>query len=1279
MSDSSTVIRSGPCRKLLARLAAALLCVTPLGAQQAQPSKAALEPAFPAQNESLVFVEGEDAVSTNFAREPVLNYDCSGSRTLQLNRIAGLEGVGSFYADYVFTVPRSGSWELWYGGTPPGPQDLQSPSYASPFQVTVDSGEPLAVHRESVSVVENYSPSYYWVRVGDLTLDAQRHRVRFEVTAKRRIDGRYYFYLDCFFLVKKEAGKRLLAAPVPAVFPKDLAGPDKPFMAVDDYLIRIRDNPGKVGPLIESSLIYTLLGDSLSALKYLGRASVIEPHNTEILALIARNRIWKGDVAEGLKKYRELLNVDPKRRELWLEAGKVAAWSGLYEDSIGFYRDALVAFPNDLDLLVNLGLVYLWSSRGQEAERVFKQANGIAGTDALLLKEMGGNYRENGYPDRAVVSYKAAIAAAPQDLESYLLLISTWQALGKKEEAQKVMKLITDTFAPSSRLTSYMDSFTEKQGLKEDVMEEYRQKLAANPDNLVLRQVLAQAYFWNGLRANAIAEYRHILDNHAYRAIKDMESRSSRLIAFIDRSYLLSDFFSRIPASVQSIRSALSNQLSKYRRALTVRDDARKSADAAQAAQARITKPADAATAGQAVQAAEARLQAAETAVGEEGDALARTIADSRAHVEQFSTLWLALAADREQISALQETDRAAEEAFSQVTKTNHWVFDRAGTMTELAPDVKDNSLARLVTAKLFLMDRQTSAAQRMLAPDAVEPAGTEPSSAPGALYTLAQARLWAGQAGEALPLIARLSQSPDPASVPSYFAELQGLVQSIQSPPQASAEVSDSPATDADAAVTALALAEKEAVAERMQLQKDLMLLHSLYRRAMVRAFYAMDEATSSIRNELGDYYLAQEDLEHAIAQFRKVLFIDPKDLSATFRLGKVYQWKRDWKAALDSYMAVYRVDPFFENVASLYNQVAREHPDSISSLGYYFADTQQVQWHAEARWSQAFDSTWGISAVYQTDSMRSVEPESDLTDHSAWQVHDISIGVPIDLYKVNLKITPAVGGFLAANQLFVQTLTDPPGTPTFSQDFFGIYTAEPYLKVDASLGLGSALFLTTSFRGGRYLQTLDALRTPVYDASGEMNLATSLNFIDFWPLHDTSLRTYGRADYLVDKFYNYKNFIYTAVQEFTITILKGGSPYSTLAVTPGVTWQDSTLAPALEEPYLYYAPRGILIAGGSVTGSTWIGVGEGSVLGLSLRGFVGTYQQYLLDPGLTISRAKLEAELNANLTRGNSTWALTAMFTATYKPSLASPRDYWSAFVRVSYSAKLPSVLAP
>jgi len=209
-----------------------------------------LEPVFPAENGNLVFIEAEDAVSTNFAREPVLNFGTSGFRTLQLNRGTGLEGVGSFYADYVFRLPGSGTWELWYGGTPPGPRDDLYPSYTSPFSVSLDSQKPQPVTRETVAAVENYSPTYTWNLIGDRSLDAGRHTIRFEVTEKRRIDGRYFFYLDCFFLVKKEDGKRLLAQPLPAAFPRNMddRSIDAPFPTIDDMLIRIRIIPARSSP-----------------------------------------------------------------------------------------------------------------------------------------------------------------------------------------------------------------------------------------------------------------------------------------------------------------------------------------------------------------------------------------------------------------------------------------------------------------------------------------------------------------------------------------------------------------------------------------------------------------------------------------------------------------------------------------------------------------------------------------------------------------------------------------------------------------------------------------------------------------------------------------------------------------------------------------------------------------------------------------------------------------------------------------------------------------------
>ncbi|MCX7039018.1 MAG: hypothetical protein NT005_07795, partial [Spirochaetes bacterium] len=890
MSDT---VRFGPLAVLVALLAV-LACPAVAAEEAASAAAAKIEPVFPVENESLVLVEGEDAVSTNFAREPVLNYGCSGFRALQLNRFTGLQGVGTFYADYVFTVPSSGTWELWYGGTPPGPRDELYPSYSSPFQLTIDGQKPMQVSRETMAVVENYSPSFYWNLVGSVPLEARRHRVRLEVTEKRRIDGRYLFYLDCFFLVKKESGKRVLVQPLPSVFPRDLDNRaiNSPFPTIDDALIRVRDNPAAIEPLLDLSLVYTLLGDNLNAIKYLNAAALIQPKNADLILLTAKNRIWKGDTAEGLKKYRELLDLDPARREMWLEAGKVAAWTGRFDDSIKFFTDGLAAFPKDLDLTVNLGLTYVWASRGQDGERVFREAQSIAGSDAGKLKEIARIYRVNGYPDRAIQASNAAIAAAPQDLSAYLLLSETYQAMGKTADSEAVQKKIAETFAPSPRLSSYLESFKEKQGLKEQVMAEYRQKLADNPDNLVLRQTLAQAYFWNGQKSRAIEEYQHILANHAYIFLRNAETEAAAILRLLDRGFLLSDFFARAPLLAQQKRTLLVAEVAKHRQALSSRDAAQKSLAAAKSAQAKAKEGQEADRALAAVQAEEDRLLTAEGALGKEEAALAALTADARALVSLVTGLASAGSSDSGTMGGLQEQDAKAEEAFAAVMKASAWKLDRAGTLAELSLDTADNALARLVTAKIYMMDRQTASAQSLLGKYANDPGG----AGTGAAFTLAQSLLWSGKAKEAGSLIASLAASPGSAVLPSYFADLAALqktLESASSPGQpAGAQPGEDPLAAVDAVSAELAKAEKEAGIQKDLLQKNLTLLQILYRRAMVRAFFAWDQGTSSIRNELGDYYLAEEppNLDEAIVQFRRVLAVDPADLSATFRLGKVY-----------------------------------------------------------------------------------------------------------------------------------------------------------------------------------------------------------------------------------------------------------------------------------------------------------------------------------------------------------------------------------------------------
>ena len=67
-------------------------------------------------------------------------------------------------------------------------------------------------------------------------------------------------------------------------------------------------------------------------------------------------------------------------------------------------------------------------------------------------------------------------------------------------------KLIQNTFNKSDKLTRYLSIYKVKQSLKDRVIAQYENKLKEQPDNLALRAMLAQTYFWNGFKEKAIEE-----------------------------------------------------------------------------------------------------------------------------------------------------------------------------------------------------------------------------------------------------------------------------------------------------------------------------------------------------------------------------------------------------------------------------------------------------------------------------------------------------------------------------------------------------------------------------------------------------------------------------------------------------------------------------------------------------------------------------------------------------------------------------------------------------
>ncbi len=1227
-----------------------------------------IEPVFPTENQNLIFVEGEDAVVTNFDKQPIFNYSASGLRTLQLSTTSDPNDNFGYYADYVFYVDRPGTYELWYGGTPPGPYGTSEPSYTSPFEYVLDGESPVQVYANDVSVGKSYTPSFYWNQVGRVNLSAGRHQLQFRVTEKRKYDNRYFFYLDCFFLVRVQNGVPVSEQPLPELFPSSLKGGTTglPYKFIEDYLIEIRDHPANVQAYIDLSLDYALVGDNLSALKYLNRAGELDPNNETVSLLKAKNLLWKGDTANGLSAYRDLLNKDPSNVNLWAEAGKVAAWSGRYSDSISFFTDGLKHFPNNLTLLVNLGLTYLWSGDEQKAQSLLLHAREAASSDYGRLMQLARTLTIAQAYSRAVDVYDAAIREYPKNLEGYLSLEKLLMDTGKAADAEKVRKQMSDTFVQSDRLSQFLQLSQTKQKLKSRLISNYEAELAKQPDNLALREILARAYFWNGLREKGTAEYLNILANYTYRKLRGSEDSSLDLVTLLDRSYVFARYYRSVDEEVRQLKKELTDSLSAYRAAAKVLTEYQDKVDAAR--QKGQTPPA--APSGTDPQ---ANVRQTEQAV-------AQALSKAQGFLERFSQAGIELKNDENSLKPIAEQEKKEHTAFQKVIDSSKWHWRESDTLAELSK-VQDSgaALASYSIGKIDQIEGQLSSAADIFNKNL----GQE--GAPFR-YQLSQTLLWMGNPARATAELKKLPADSQETHNAFPWLDLASTLS------QALSATGFSPGVPDEKLVQDVLLrldsTSAEAKQETNAIAVDQSTMHGILRDRLIRAIYQNQEETFQLRKDLGDYYLTERKFEDAIRQFRQVLAIDPWNIGALFRIGQVYKSKGNWKQALANFEKVYYSDPTYENVAHQYNDLARQHPDSLSFDAWTMTDSQHLSFRGSAEYSTPIDSTFGLDIRYAVNTQRLFAMQIDQTvppptppypseAPNSYQTNTVTLGVPINLYGIKLKITPRIGGTVA-NRL------DNATTSNLAVLNLGNLVVDPVVVVDGELSLGRYVYLTGNYTLERYAETygpyllasagiLSPPVTSVFDNSGEMNLSVNLGFLGGFPFKNSSIRSYGRVDFLSDS-----NLIYTVLEELNLNLLTIPKTATSISLIGSAQLQNSTRS--AQPTYLYYAPMGELLAGGGVQGSTWLPVG-GDTIGLSIRTIASYYGQKIFSLSDLINLYQLTGEGRIEYDRGNGAVYLDASLSATnqYQPA-ANPRwNYWSMTISLGYSAQLPTLLAP
>lgn len=1189
------------------------------------------DPVFPVEAPGLIYIEGEDAVSTNFAPEANLDYASSGQRMLQLNQ--GPQAPGApFFAEYAFYADQTADYELWLGGTPPGTQDALLPSYASPFKYILDGGTPLSVYRENVNVVETYTVTNYWsVLKGPIHLTKGPHVLRFEISEKRRFDSRYYFYLDALFLLKSGTGS-LPAETLPALFPKDRTNRsiDHYYNSITQYEAKIQNAPKDINGYLELARVYSLVADYTDALKILSRAQTNAGDDPRITLLQAKNQIWSGEFAEGLRLYRIYLKTNPDNESVWAESAKVIAWLGQYNDSLALYREGLKNFPDDLNLLVNQGLTMLWANRVKEGEAILGEAWNRAKSDPAIIKTLGTIYWVNGYPDKTIDTYRKGTAAWPDNLELLLLLEEAILKQGQPDAAKEVKARILKTFALSDRLNSYLDTFELKNTLKQTVLDGYAKRLEANPDDLTLREELARAYFWNGRKNEAILETRNILVNRLYRQFQDLDHDlldSYRLLdgAAINRAFLSS----AIPEARQH-QSSLQSAFDTWKKAFAL--------------ELGLSNPKADAT----------KLPIAKESAAVAENALAIELLKAQQQLDLFGQVTdsvdaLQTAADIE--LAAGETDKNA------LAKRKPWTWDRNFLLLELnQASARKVPLADYLLVRLGLLEGRPVAASLAKLP--------QDGNSPREFRVLAnQATLWQGKPIESAAL-----------SGGDYFAYGGNLTKLAALRPRqdvAETHFNDDTPLKVQDVLKELAALPARAQARLINLAKldDGLRQHALWR--MQVQYYQYEADSFGLRYQLGDYYLNLNQYQDARIQLEHALLVEPWNINARFALGRASQMSGDWSGAMKLYQEVFKSDPRFENTASLYNQLAKIHADRINSSIASFWDSNRTTTSSRLEYEAGGSSIIGFKAGYTLDMLRLIKPVVLVSQPIPKS--NLPVTINLNTFDFTLPLTFSDIGltaFIKAGGVFKDKF--------FSIDDYALsHVIVPTDLSDnivvaplVSAGLGWAigpLSLNGSYTFDQLTDTLFPEREISYEHLGELtaNLYFALPSPSF--LRSIGSRSYGKLVSVYQPFGQEENTMYSLVEDLTFNLQISEAPWTVLAVLGTISWEDSTIG---AKETNYYSPGQVFVGKGGLRISSWIGLGDDWVLGLSGRvgGGVNDTRNVILSLG--------EAAARIELTKGNLTMFVDC--NGSFTKDLSKP-EYWSLNALIGVNIAVPNYLVP
>jgi tetratricopeptide (TPR) repeat protein len=268
-----------------------------------------------------------------------------------------------------------------------------------------------------------------------------------------------------------------------------------------------------------------------------------EPENQRAMLLLARTHTLAGETVLAKDAYRRLLAADPQNADAPRELAVLEATGKNFDGAEEILRQRLKVEPGDVDsaarLVDLLASQKAWPEAEAEARRIAELPEG----KAVGALQLGRVYRAQEKNAEAVTAFREALAASPRWTLALEGLVSTLNAMGRRDEALATLREYIDA-NPEDLSARFLEggvrarggdteaaekifneivnekpqaslAWAALAGLSSDDpakrIEAYRRGLAANPGNAELGLLLGTEYEQAGRFDEAIAHYQELL------------------------------------------------------------------------------------------------------------------------------------------------------------------------------------------------------------------------------------------------------------------------------------------------------------------------------------------------------------------------------------------------------------------------------------------------------------------------------------------------------------------------------------------------------------------------------------------------------------------------------------------------------------------------------------------------------------------------------------------------------------------------------------------------